>query len=55
MNPLSSGTSKRRITRAGAVSELILNPAERGMLPVLGLDPAIVPAAAAGALAVLGN
>jgi hypothetical protein len=38
MNPLSSGTSKRRITRAGAVSELILNPAKRRMRPVFDLD-----------------
>jgi hypothetical protein len=49
MNPLSSGTSKRRIARAGAVSELILHPAERRMRPVFDFDPAIgSPAAAPG-------
>src|SRR6476646_1575805 len=41
--------------RAGSVSELILHPAERRMLPVLDLDPAIVPAAAINTLAVLRN
>jgi hypothetical protein len=46
MNPLSSGTSKRRIARAGAVSELILHPAERRMRPVFDLDPMPEPAAA---------
>ena len=38
-----------------ASTELILHPAERRMLPVLDLDPAIGPAAAIGALAVLGD
>ena len=46
INPLSSGTSKRRITRAGAISELILHPAERRMRPVFDLDPMPEPAAA---------
>ena len=35
--------------------ELILHPAERRMLPVLDLDPVPEPAAAVGALAVLGD
>ena len=35
--------------------ELIHHPAKGGMLPVLDLDPAITPAAAVGALAVLGD
>src|SRR4051812_20478937 len=54
MDPLSSGTSKGAWASA-AVSELILSPSERGMLPVLDLDPTIEPAAAAGAFAVLGT
>ena len=55
MNPLSSVTSKRRMRSARAVSERILNPAERGMLLVLDLDPVPEPAAAISALAMLGD
>ena len=51
----SIGPQRVACASAGAISELILNPAERGMLPVLDLDPAIVPAAAVAALAVLGD
>jgi hypothetical protein len=51
------GRSKRKSKACGwrLILELILNPAERRMLSVLGLDPAIRPAAAVGALAVLGD
>ena len=46
MNPLSSGTL---CASARAVSERILNPVERGMLPVLLGDPAAEPTGAIGA------
>src|SRR4029077_3746668 len=55
MNPLSMGPQSVACASAGAVSELILHPAERRMLPVLDFDPAIGPTAAVDALAVLGD
>src|SRR6476661_3212505 len=48
---IGSRTSGGR--RELAISELILNPAERGMFPVLDLDPLVTPAAAVGTLAML--
>jgi hypothetical protein len=42
-----------KASHAPVPSERILNPAERGMLPVLDLDPVPEPAAAISALAML--
>jgi hypothetical protein len=46
MNPLSSGPQNVACARGGAVSELILHPAEGRMRPVFDLDPMPEPAAA---------